>query len=145
MPQRALDIMERDSSLYNVSMKEVQPVGHCLSFEPGPTIRPFPQGLIGNDLRWEYMENAGVDHEILSVWADCLGYSLDGDKGASWSRLLNETTAELVQQHPDRLSLMATVPLQDGELAAQEVGVWGQAVRGHWLRDCSQHKRGQSP
>ena len=121
MPQRALDIMGRDPSLYNVSMKEVQPVGHCLSFDPGPTIRPFPGGLIGDDMRWEYMEKAGVDHEILSVWADCLGYSLEGEKGARWSRLLNETTAEIVQQHPEKLSLMATVPLQDGELAAQEL------------------------
>ena len=121
MPQQALDIMERDSSLYNVSMKEVPNLGHCLSFDPGPTIRPLPQGLRDFDMRWEYMERAGVDHEILSVWADCLGYSLEPDKGAAWSRLLNETTAEVVQQHPDKLSLMATVPLQDGEMAAREL------------------------
>ena len=121
VPQRALDVLGKDSALYNVEVLEASSGGQCFHFDPGPTIRPFLQGLRDFDMRWKAMEQASIDHQILSVWADCLGYTLEPDKGARWSRLLNETTAEIVQQHPHRLSMMATVPLQDGERAAREL------------------------
>ena len=121
VPQRALDLLEKDSALYNVKVQELSPDSHCLAFTPGPTIRPFLRGLRDMDMRWEHMERAGIDHQILSVWGDCFGYSLEPEKGMRWNRLLNETLAEVARKFPDRLSMMASVPLQDGDLAAREL------------------------
>ena len=121
VPQRALDVLQRDSALYNVRVEEAPAGDPCLHFSPGPTIRHFLQGLRDFDMRWRHMEQAGIDRQVLGVWANCFGYSLEPEKGARWSRLLNETVAEIVQKYPDRLSMLAVVPLQDGVEAAQEL------------------------
>jgi aminocarboxymuconate-semialdehyde decarboxylase len=67
------------------------------------------------------MARMGVDRQILSVWADLFGYGMPAAEGARWHRLLNETLGAAVQQHPQRLSALASVPLQDARLAAREL------------------------
>ncbi len=42
-------------------------------------------------------------------------------EGARWCRLFNETLGEVAQQHDERLSALATAPLQAAQLAAQEL------------------------
>ncbi len=49
-----------------------------------------------------------------------VGYELPGDDAAGWARFLNEQMLETIRDEP-RLSALATVPLQDGVRAAEEV------------------------
>lgn len=62
-----------------------------------------------------------MDRQILSGWADLFGYGMPAAEGARWCRLFNETLGEVAQQHDERLSALATAPLQDAQLAAQEL------------------------
>ena len=71
--------------------------------------------------RWERMAGQGVDVHVVSGWNEFYGYQLDADDGVWWCRLQNDTLAETVAEHPDRLVGLATVPLQAPGAAAIEL------------------------
>jgi aminocarboxymuconate-semialdehyde decarboxylase len=121
VPPKVLSTLERDASPYGVHLEQAAAGGTCACFNYGLTIRPFPQRLLDLDERWNIMTGQGVDRQILSVWADLFGYGMPAEEGAHWHRLLNDTMGEVVQQHPDRLSFLASAPLQDAQRAAREL------------------------
>jgi aminocarboxymuconate-semialdehyde decarboxylase len=67
--------------------------------------------------RRAWMDNAGIDHQILGLWTDLEGYELDAAEGAAWSRFVNDCMWEELRGQP-RFTPLASVPLQDGALAA---------------------------
>jgi aminocarboxymuconate-semialdehyde decarboxylase len=120
VPPKALTAIEHDASSYGVHL-EVAAGGTCACFNYGLTLRPFFPRLLELDERWEVMAGMGVERQILSVWADLFGYGMPAEPGARWHRLLNETLSDAVRQHPQRLSALASVPLQDAQRAAREL------------------------
>ena len=125
VPPKVLEVLEQEPDRYGVHLEEAPVGGACACFDHGLKIRPFFSRLLDLDQRWEAMERQGVDRQILTVWADLFGYSMPAAKASGWHRLLNDRLSEVVQEHPDRLSMMASVPLQDADLAADalEYGV----------------------
>lgn len=121
VPPKALETLERDASSYGVHLEKAATGGTCACFNHGLTIRPFFPRLLDLDERWDIMAGMGVDRQILSVWADLMGYGMPADAGARWHRLLNESLGSVVQQHTQRLSALASAPLQDAHLAAREL------------------------
>jgi aminocarboxymuconate-semialdehyde decarboxylase len=121
VPPKALTAIEHDASSYGVHLEAAAAGGRCACFNYGLTLRPFFPRLLELDERWEVMAGMGVERQILSVWADLFGYGMPAEAGARWHRLLNETLSEAVQHHPQRLSALASVPLQDARQAAQEL------------------------
>ena len=73
-----------------------------------------------------WMDQAGIDHQLLGLWTDIEGYELDPQEGAAWSRFINECMREELRDEP-RFSPLASVPLQDGKLAAE---VLAEALEG---------------
>lgn len=89
---------------------------------------------------------AGVDRVLLCPWVSLLRYDAAPEEGLRFSRIYNQALARLAQTHPDRVSALGTVPLQDPELAAceleallQEPGLHGveiaASVNGVYLGD----------
>jgi predicted TIM-barrel fold metal-dependent hydrolase len=65
----------------------------------------------------ERMDEAGIDHAVLSVTIP--GVDWLGDEDAEQvAEASNQETAAIVSRHPDRFSGLATVPLQAAERAA---------------------------
>jgi aminocarboxymuconate-semialdehyde decarboxylase len=64
---------------------------------------------------------AGVDRVLLCPWVPLLYYDAEPDEGLDRARIQNEALAGLVRAHPDRLSALGAVPLQDPQLAADEL------------------------
>ena len=68
----------------------------------------------------EHMDRHGVDRQLLS-------FSIPGlhveelDAGRCLARVVNESLAETVARHPDRLSALAVLPLQDPAASAAEL------------------------
>ena len=60
---------------------------------------------------------ARVDHQLVGGWTDVYGYELQGEEAADWARFYNEHMAKDAAALPS-LSALATVPLQNGALAA---------------------------
>ncbi len=121
VPPKVLERLEQDPAGFGVHLEEAAAGGRCAHFNYGLTIRPFFPRLLDLEERWAEMERQGVDRQILSVWADLFGYGMPAAEGARWHRLLNEHLCEVAQQHPQRLSMLASVPLQDAERAAREL------------------------
>src|SRR5215218_408808 len=66
-------------------------------------------------------EEAGVDRVLLSPWVPLLYYDADRDEGLARARIQNEALVRLAGEHPDRVSALGALPLQDPELAAVEL------------------------
>ena len=120
VPPKALDRLGNGPSPYGAHLEEAAN-GTCLCFDYGLRLRPFFHRLLDLDDRWAEMETQGVDRQILTVWADVFGYGVTGPESARWHRLLNDHLSETAQAHPDRLSMMVSVPLQDADMAAAEL------------------------
>ena len=94
--------------------------GPALQFEGLVQLRPLG-GLAELEPRLEWMTTQGLDQQILASWLDIHGYTLFPDKAATWARLFNEHLAELVGSNGDTFRGLATVPIQDGTMAAKEL------------------------
>ncbi|OGO18146.1 MAG: hypothetical protein A2Z14_13540 [Chloroflexi bacterium RBG_16_48_8] len=98
-------------------------------WEGGQQIIEFGGRQIGSTL-WYFVhiesilnaqDEAGVDMILLAPWVTLLRYDAEPKEGLRISRIQNEGLAKLAQQYPDRVSVLGTVPMQDPELAANEL------------------------
>jgi aminocarboxymuconate-semialdehyde decarboxylase len=63
------------------------------------------------------MDKNAIDHQLVGGWLDSFGYELPAQEGLAWSRFINTCMKdELAAQ--TRFTPLATVPLQDGAMAA---------------------------
>jgi aminocarboxymuconate-semialdehyde decarboxylase len=63
----------------------------------------------------------GIDHVVLCPWVALLGYDAPGEEGLERCRIQNAGLAGLQAAHPERVSVLGAVPLQDPEVAAGEL------------------------
>ncbi len=72
--------------------------------------------------RLAHIEQAGVDHQVIS-WPTTLGVdaALDADEARALYTLYNDDLAELVREHPQRLSGLAVLSTADIEWSAREL------------------------
>jgi aminocarboxymuconate-semialdehyde decarboxylase len=123
LPGRILEVLERESARYGVSVAEHPPTCQkCLRFEYGLQVRPFfPKLIEPVEQRLESMRRTGIDRQILSVWTDIFGYGLPAGKGGEWHRLLNELLQETCEKTPAAFSWLASGALPDASRAAKEL------------------------
>jgi predicted TIM-barrel fold metal-dependent hydrolase len=79
---------------------------------------PLQPVLFDPDLILERMDEAGVDHTLLSVNIPGVDW-LDAEDGEEVADAANYETAAIVTRYPDRFSGLATVPLQAPERAVE--------------------------
>jgi len=89
-----------------------------MEFAGGGPGRPIQPRLWDLAPRRDWLAQSRVDRQLVGGWTDVYGYDLPGAEGADWARLYNE------HMHRDmagltQLTALATVPLQDGSLAAR--------------------------
>lgn len=95
---------------------------------------PLPE-LSDLGARLRDMDRMGVDHQLLSGWIDLTAYQLMPPQGEEYARAHNRALAEVAARNPDRLSALATVPLQSPDSAAaalrealEELGMRGAQI-----------------
>ncbi|MBU1209366.1 MAG: amidohydrolase family protein [Proteobacteria bacterium] len=82
---------------------------------------PLPRETYDLNLRFQHMDQMGVDKQILSIIPPCMYYTLDAGLNKEISAVNNDIMAHLAQKMPQRFSCTATVPLQDAKMAAEEL------------------------
>ncbi len=92
--------------------------GTRMQFPGTEPTRPIMPRLSDLDDRRAWMDRNGIDHQLVGGWLDSFGYELPPREGLAWSRFLNECMWEELRSEP-RFTPLATVPLQDGKLAAE--------------------------
>ena len=89
-----------------------------MEFAGGGLGRPIQPRLWDLAQRRDWLDEARIDHQLVGGWTDVYGYGLPGAEGADWARLYNEHMRRDAAGL-SRLTALATVPLQDGALAAR--------------------------
>lgn len=112
----------------------------------GTQLRSVPRDILHVDAIVQRMSGAGVDRVLLCPFVGLLRYDADPQDALESSRIQNDALAKLVRAHPNRISALGAVPLQDPDLAARELeAVMGRgdlrgvevaaSVRGVYLGD----------
>lgn len=83
--------------------------------------RPLSPKLRDTEMRLAWMDEQSIDAQIVGGWLDSFGYELPAEEGEAWSRFLNEFQMSGTDgtNGTDRLTPLASVPLQDGKRAAK--------------------------
>jgi aminocarboxymuconate-semialdehyde decarboxylase len=95
--------------------------GVRMQFPGGEPTRPISPKLSDLAERRTWMDANGIDHQLVGGWLDSFGYELPGAEGLAWSRYYNDCMLGELRAET-RFTPLATVPLQDGKLAAQVLG-----------------------
>ena len=91
----------------------------AFSFAGAKPTRPVSAGLTDVGRRLAWMDENGIDRQVVGGWLDMFGYELPADEGAAWAREINAQLAEAGRDSGNRFVPLATVPLQDGGQAAE--------------------------
>jgi len=73
-------------------------------------------------VRLAEMDKMGIDVQAISTSPSHYYYRIEPELCRKTSRVINERLAEIVASHPDRFVALGTVPMQDTELAVEELG-----------------------
>jgi aminocarboxymuconate-semialdehyde decarboxylase len=92
--------------------------GTTLQFPGGEVTRPISPKLGDLDDRKAWMAQNRIDHQLVGGWLDSFGYELPAAEGLAWSRYINDCMWDSLTTET-RFTALATVPLQDGKLAAE--------------------------
>jgi uncharacterized protein len=83
------------------------------------------------------MDAAGIDVQVLSLTAPGVE-QLDAAEAVQFARLTNDTLADAIHRHPDRLAGFAALPTAEPDAAAEELrrtaamsGFTGALINGH--------------
>jgi aminocarboxymuconate-semialdehyde decarboxylase len=87
----------------------------------GRPIRSAVRDFVSIDAILAAQDEAGIDRIVLCPWVNLLGYDVPVDEALERGRIQNAGLAALRSAHPDRVSVLGTVPLQAPEVAAAEV------------------------
>ncbi|MFQ5692820.1 MAG: amidohydrolase family protein [Nitrospinota bacterium] len=116
----AVTEVEKHPDRYGIRVERDGDGNPRLGFGGGPLIRPLRPRLRELEERRELLSRRGVDLQVVYTWLDAVGYALPVEQGAAWCRLQNETLAADLEGR-DELAGLATVPLQSGARAAEEL------------------------
>lgn len=123
------DALRLGPDTYGVRLLDGEGVRLRVGQEP-PT-RPLLPALYTLEHPLRFFAAQGIGTAVFGPLMDVAGYSLPPRPAAGWSRLQNEALAETLRAAGGRHHGLATVPLQDPKLAAEELRV---AVRDLGLR-----------
>ena len=119
VPEALVEEARRSGPSLGVTVEDTDR-GPALQFQ-GLTHLRSVGGLARLEPRLEWMDRQGLGLQILASWLDIQGYTLSAENAATWARLFNQHLAQVVESHPNRFRGLATVPVQDGEMAAREL------------------------
>jgi aminocarboxymuconate-semialdehyde decarboxylase len=87
------------------------------SFAGGKPTRPVSKPLTDLPGRLKWMDEHKIERQVVAGWLDMYANDIPAEEGAAWSRLINTHLMQAAKAEP-RFIPLATVPLQDGKLAA---------------------------
>ena len=87
----------------------------------GVVYRPFPTGGFDIARRLQDMDATGIDVHVLSATPQTYLYKQEAALGATTSAIQNDQIAKHIAAHPTRFMGIATLPMQDPKLAADEL------------------------
>jgi aminocarboxymuconate-semialdehyde decarboxylase len=94
--------------------------GHVVELA-GKSIRSMVHEAVDVETILAVQARGGIDRVLLSPWVPLLFPDAEPDVCLERCRIQNEALARLVRSRPERIAALGAVPLQDPELAAEEL------------------------
>ena len=121
VPPQLLDVIAMSGSDIGVSL-ERSANGAAVHFNYGFKARPFfPRLIEPVAQRHAWLDEQGIDVQIVGTWPDIFGYGLPVGACVAWHRMLNDTLAAWCGDNANRFSWIGSVPLIDAKAAAEEL------------------------
>jgi aminocarboxymuconate-semialdehyde decarboxylase len=118
IPETMLEAWREQPELYQT---KVEGEGHNRVFVRGKVRFDLEPEFYDADAKIESMDRKKLDISYISPGPQTFYYGLKGEQAAKTARLVNEGIARMVEARPDRLRGMATLPMQEPELAITEL------------------------
>jgi aminocarboxymuconate-semialdehyde decarboxylase len=118
----AIDEARRRPDRYGVRVLDHGP-DPALAVGDEPPTRPLLPALHTLDRHLAFLREQAIDVALFGPLMDVGGYTLPAKPAAAWSRLQNESLTATLAAAGGRHAGLATVPLQDPALAADELRV----------------------
>jgi aminocarboxymuconate-semialdehyde decarboxylase len=122
IPARLLDDIRRDGTrLYAGMTVEDSPAGPVV-FIPGlGNIRPMARAMLDFRDRLAWLDQRGIDKQIVSPWLDLQGYELPSQAFVHWAIAMNDAIADNCASSGGRLVGMSTLPVSDPKASVKEL------------------------
>jgi aminocarboxymuconate-semialdehyde decarboxylase len=122
VPPQTLDAIATRGKDIGVALVKSGDAPPALQFAYGFKVRPFfPRLIEPVKQRHVWLDEQGIDLQIVGTWPDIFGYGLGRDACVAWHRLLNDTLAEWCADNAKRFAWIGSVPLVDAQAAAVEL------------------------
>jgi aminocarboxymuconate-semialdehyde decarboxylase len=122
VPPQLIDAITERGKDIGVQLVKSGEAPPALQFAYGFKVRPFfPRLIEPVPQRHKWLDEQGIDLQIVGTWPDIFGYGLGLEACTAWHRMLNDTLAEWCADNSQRFAWIGSVPLIDAEAAAQEL------------------------
>jgi aminocarboxymuconate-semialdehyde decarboxylase len=130
VPPSLLEAIRKEASVFP-SVRLVEEHGSLgFSFAGGKPTRPVSKPLMDLAGRTKWMDEQGINRQVVAGWLDMFGNELPAEEGERWARLIN-THLIATAKADSRFIPLGTLPMQDGARAAAMLReLVGQGVRG---------------
>jgi aminocarboxymuconate-semialdehyde decarboxylase len=119
IPQRILSLLREGRAFPMIGLRESSE-SFSFAFPDLAVSPPAPRAIADTGVALSWMDEQGVDVQVLGPWTDLFGYTLDASDADLWCRTMNESLAETADTS-DRFWAMGAVALQDPQLATAHV------------------------
>lgn len=118
VPRQLLDHMHQgDVRFPHIDVIEHEQT-YKVAFNGGAPTRPIAAGLTDQNRRSAWLDQNGIDLQVVGGWLDIFGYDLPVSEGVEWSAVLTRAIQDSAAAD-HRLVALGTVPLQDPVRAAE--------------------------
>jgi aminocarboxymuconate-semialdehyde decarboxylase len=122
VPPQLIDAIAAGGKDIGVRLAPSNGASQALHFDYGFKVRPFfPRLIEPVAARRGWLDEQGIDLQIVGTWPDIFGYGLAREACVAWHRMLNDTLAAWCADNSDRFAWIGSVPLIDADAAATEL------------------------
>jgi len=122
VPPQLIDAITSRGKDVGVQLMRSGDAPPALHFDYGFKVRPFfPRLIEPVAQRRAWLDEQGIDLQIVGTWPDIFGYGLPLDACVAWHRMLNDTLAAWCADNSKRFAWIGSVPLVDAEASALEL------------------------
>jgi len=119
VPPALLDeLRDRRTDFPSVEMIEAKD-SLAFSFAGKKATRPVAGFLRDMPGRLSWMDENGIDMQVIAGWLDMFGNDMPDSEGTEWARTINRHLRHTADTSNDRFRSLCVVPLQDGPRAAE--------------------------
>ena len=133
VPEKCLDVEAKGTDGHIHGLRIVQEGSRQVAYTNNArNLALDPPQIYSIERRLKDMATQWVDMQVLSVPPFLFFYAADPAQSLELCQKINNAFAETVQNYPDRFVALANLPMQDPEMAAQELerSVWELGLRG---------------